>query len=336
MEGVEFIKRNIAVAYVALSIGSLMLLFGSVYIIYKLSVLYGLGAGAALQGAAYNQSVIALLGPLASGVSTLGLGVLESFIAFVIALALGGGAFILLLSRRDVPTRLTSKYTLLNAVLSIIFILLYFLASLSIAPGFQSEYEYMPYIGFFICIVSVGYIEYVIRVKQPSRTGARGKSTVAINPSRPFSSMVSMQEQVFGNMSGHMKVIDKHFNSTALKNLYRLIGGSLGNFSKITILTSREMMNQSFTQDINDLKSELAGYSIELETRLMDPKDTVEQHERLMMDEKVAYKIPPFNIINTRSEHITKINFREADYRFSQLYSRAMKLDNYQVEKDRK
>ncbi len=336
MEEIDLIKRNVSFAYLALSIGSLMLIFGSVYLVYNLSILYGLGLGASLQGIAYNQSVISSLSPVVLGISAIGEGILESFIAFVIALALCAAAFILLLSRRDLPSRSTGKYTLLHAVLSVIFILLFYLAALGIVPGFQNEYIYVPYLGFFLCIGSVGYIEYIMRVKQPRRTGARGKTTLVIDPARPFSNMVSIQEQIFANMSGHIRVIDKHFNSTALQNFYRLIGNDLGGFTKITILTSREMMGAGFAQDIADLKDELSGYAIELDTRLMDQKDTMEQHERLMMDDRVAYKVPPFNIINKRSEHITKINFGEADRRFAQLYSRAIKLDNYQVEKDRK
>jgi hypothetical protein len=54
------------------------------------------------------------------------------------------------------------------------------------------------------------------------------------------------------------------------------------------------------------------------------------------MDQRNAYKIPPFNIINKRSEHVIKASFRDADRRFSELLNRAIKLENYQVEKDRK
>ncbi len=335
MDGADTTKRNVSLAYVALSIGALMLIFGSVYLVYKLSFVYGIGVGAATQSLAYNNSIAVQLQSAVLGASTTGEGVLESFIAFVVALAMGAASFILLLNRRELPSKATSKYTLMGAILSIIFILLFFIASSSIPYGYSSTYELLPYLGFIICMASIGYIEYVIRTRQ-HRVGARGKMTVAMDPSKPFSNMMSVQEEVFGNMSGHMKVIDKHFNSAALQNFYRLIGNDLGNFTKITILTSREMMGTGFAQDIADLRNELSGYAIELDARLMDPKDTVEQHERLIMDDRVAYKVPPFNIINKRSEHITKINFGEADRRFAQLYARAIKLDNYQVEKDRK
>ncbi len=335
MEESGSIKRNVGLAYVILSIGSLMLIFGSIYLVYKLSLLYGVGVGAATQSLAYNKSVTSAVASLVLGNSGIGQGILESFVAFVVALAAGASSFILLLSRRELPSKSTSKYTFMGAILSVVFILLFFLSSSSIPLGYNSMYELLPYFGFIISIGSIAYIEYVIRTRQRYMP-SRGKMAMAIDPSRPFSNIMSMQEQLFSNMAGHVRVVDKHFNSTALQNFYRLINKDIGNFTKITILTSREMLGASFPQEINDFRTELTGAGIELDVRLMDAKDTVEQHERILMDDRIAYKVPPFNIINTRSEHITKINFKEADSRFAQLYSRAIKLNNYQVEQGRK
>jgi hypothetical protein len=329
------LKRNVAYAYIILSIGALMLLFGSLYIVYKLSLFYGIGIGAATQSLAYNKSVTSSVAALVLSNSDIGGGILESFVAFVVALAMGAASFILLLSRRDLPSKSTSRYTFMGAILSIVYILLFFLASSSIPLGYNSTYEMVPYFGFILCIGSISYIEYVIRAKQ-HRIPARGRTAMALNPAKPFSNMMSLQEQLFSKMVGHIRVIDKHFNSTALQNFYRLIEKDTGNFTKITILTSREMLGGSFSQEINDFRTELTGAGIELDVRLMDQNDTVVQHERILMDDKVAYKVPPFNIIHTRSEHITKINFKEADKRFSDLMNRAIKLENWQVEKGRK
>ena len=335
MEESEALKRNVSLVYVILSIGALMLLFGSIYIVYKLSLLYGIGIGAATQSLAYNRSVTASVASLVLGSSGLGYGILESFVAFVVALAMGAASFILLLSRRELPSKSASRYTFMGMVLSVVFVLLFFLAASSIPAGYNSTYELVPYFGFLLCIGSMAYIEYVIRSRQ-HHTAPRGRSTIAINPAKPFSNIISMQEQLFSNMVGHLKVIDKHFNSTALQNFYRLVEKDIGNFTKITILTSREMIGSSFPQEINDLRTELTGAGVELDVRLIDARDAVEQHERILMDDRIAYKVPPFNIIHTRSEHITRINFKEADSRFLQLYGRAIKLENYQVEKGRK
>ncbi len=335
MEEVDRLKRNVGFAYIALCIGAVILLFGSVYLINLLSTVYGIGIGATVQSLSDNTPIAGQLVQLASNSATFGMGVLESYITFFIAIAIGAGSFILLLNRREVPTKSASKYTTLAAVLSIVFILLYYLASVGIPPSFVGIYAYLPYVGFLVCIISISYVEYVIRLRQPKRAPTR-RSAISLDPSTPFSNMLNLQNELMNNLSGAIRIVDKHFNSAATVNFYRLLGGYESNFNKITILTSREMMGAGFPEEIRDLKRELEPSGIELDVRLMDEKDTVEQHERFIMDQRSAYKMPPFNIINKRSEHVTKVNFRDADKRFSELLSRAIKLDNYQVEKDRK
>ncbi|MCL4389630.1 hypothetical protein M1397_03425 [Candidatus Marsarchaeota archaeon] len=335
MEEVDRLKRNVGFTYIALCIGAIILLFGSVYLINLLSTVYGIGVGATVQSLSDNTPIASQLVPFTAQSATLGRGVLESYISFFIAIAIGAGAFILLLNRREVPTKTASKYTTLTAVLSIIFILLYYLASEGIPSAFVGAYAYLPYLGFLICVLSVAYVEYVIRMKQPKRTPSR-RGAVALNPSTPFSNMLNLQNELMNNLSGAIRIVDKHFNSTAIVNLYRLLSGFESNFNKITILTSKEMLGASFPEEVRDLRRELGASGIELDVRLMDEKDAVEQHERFIMDQRNAYKMPPFNIINKRSEHVIKASFRDADRRFSELLNRAIKLENYQVEKDRK
>ena len=335
MEEVDRLKRNVGFAYIALCIGAVILLFGSVYLINLLSTVYGIGVGATVQSLSDNTPIASQLVQFTAQSAALGKGVLESYIAFFIAIAIGAGAFILLLNRREVPTKAASKYTTLAAMMGVIFILLYYLASGNIPPAFVGVYGYLPYLGFFICIFSVAYVEYVIRQKQPKRAPMR-RSTISLNPSTPFSNMLNLQDELMNNLSGAIRVVDKHFNSTAIVNFYRLLRGYESNFNKITILTSKEMMGANFPEEIRDLRKELEPSGIELDVRLMDEKDTVEQHERFIMDQRSAYKMPPFNIINKKSEHVTKINFRDSDKRFSELLNRAIKLENYQVEKDRR
>jgi hypothetical protein len=136
-------------------------------------------------------------------------------------------------------------------------------------------------------------------------------------------------------MSGHLRIIDKHFNSTALANLHRIIEGSVANFTKITILTSGEMLDSDTSGDMVDFRSELSAQGVAFEVRLLGERDAVEQHERIMMDDKLAFKVPPFNIINKRSEHITRISHADARNRFNQLLERSTKLENYMVRRGR-
>ncbi len=327
-------KDRTGVVYVILSLGSLMLIFGSVYIMGSLSVIYGVGLGASLQsnasGSQLSQSVAALVNQL----PTIGRGILESYVLLVVSLILSGAALILLLNRSEKPTRAASRYTLLNASFSVVYILIFFIASSDLIFNSQSIYLYVPYIGFLLCIGADIYVEYIIRTKYAAGKRPAFRS-LSIDPSKPFSNMMALREELFSSMSGHLRIVDKHFNSTALSNFYRLANGSIDRFSKITILTSKEMMNSSFPEDVRDIWNEFGRIGTGFEVRLLDEKDSVEQHERMIMDDSRAYKIPPFNIINKRSEHIIKINFGEASRRFSYLYDRATKLDNYKLKNGR-
>ncbi len=334
MERSNEVKSIIGIVYAILNIGALMLVFGSAYLINTLSTLYGVGLGASIQsngsGVALTQNAQLLVNEL----STIQRSVVESFILLVISLVATGAAFMLLLDRHQKPTRANSKYTFLNGSFSLIYAILFFVASSNLISG-SSIYFYIGYIGFFVCVSCDLYIEYLIRAK-PIARAAKTKYSMSMDPSKPFANVLSIQDNLFSNMSGNLKIIDKHFNSIALSNFYRLAGKSMGNFKMVLILTSKDMMNSGFEEDIKDLSSELNGSGIDLDVRLMSEKDATEQHERIMMDDKIAYSIPPFNIITKRSEHITKINFKDAIKRFEYMYGRATKLDNYKAEKDRK
>jgi hypothetical protein len=63
---------------------------------------------------------------------------------------------------------------------------------------------------------------------------------------------------------------------------------------------------------------------------VLDDGDAAKQHERLLLDGSEAYKIPPLNIINKKSEHITAVNRDDAARRFEDLWSRAIKFENIQ------
>jgi len=151
-------------------------------------------------------------------------------------------------------------------------------------------------------------------------------SSLSINPSTPYSNIINLQDEIFSKMHGHLRIIDKHFNTTALTNLSRLIDGYTSNYNRITVITSKEMQDSKFSANASEFEKEFAGMGIPTEVRMMDAKDSADQHERLMMDDQIAYKIPPFNIINKKSEHITKVSAPEARARFHLLYARAQKI----------
>jgi hypothetical protein len=179
------------------------------------------------------------------------------------------------------------------------------------------------YAGIALGVIANAYLQYEIRAK-PSVHMMH--SSLSIDPSTPFSNIINLQDEIFSKMGGHLRIIDKHFNTTALTNLSRLIDGYTSNFNRITIITSREMQDSKFTANASEFEKEMSGMGIPTEVRMMDQKDSAEQHERLLMDDNVAYKIPPFNIINKKSEHITRVKAAESRARFHLLYARAAKV----------
>ena len=61
----------------------------------------------------------------------------------------------------------------------------------------------------------------------------------------------------------------------------------------------------------------------------MGGEDAVEQHERMIMDSEKAYKIPPFNIINRKSEHIVQLEYSGSRKRFDDIWNRSTKIENF-------
>ncbi len=312
-----------------LNLASLMLVLGSVYIVEEISIIYGIGAGAVIQSSYDNNATIApSIAAAAQQLLAVHKSILESYVLFIVALALMGCAFLMFIRRNERNTASQTRYVPLHAGMVAVYTLLLYVILSGLFTTIQNYYMDVTYAGIVVCFACDAFIEYTNRTRSVSRV-TKVRHTMAIDPAKPFSNLISLRESIFANLSGHLRIIDKHFNSTALSNLHRLIEESKGNFKKITILTSKEMLDSDTSSSVSDFRSELAHDGIAFEMRLMDDKDAVEQHERLMLDDKIAYKVPPFNIINKKSEHITTVSFSTASRRFEYLYGRAIRLDNY-------
>jgi hypothetical protein len=163
----------------------------------------------------------------------------------------------------------------------------------------------------------------------PGKAETRRRSVqIGIDPATPYSNMMMLSSKLMGRLSGEIKILDMHFDVTALDNLARLMGKNTGRYSKISVLSKRERLGEDFAASYRDFKEEMLASHIEFELRVMAEEDSSKQHERLLLDGSEAYKIPPLNIINRKSEHITAVNLAEAARRFDDLWSRAMKYDN--------
>lgn len=302
---------------------SLIMFAGSVYMVKEVTELYGAGAGAVLQARADNAIVTQSFQPITSNLGLFHIGGVLSYILSIIAMVIFGSALLMVSRRNEEDAGFALTYGLLNST----FVAIYFILLITLLSYFSSylsaSYLLVIYGGIILGAGANLYLQYELRVRSSEHMMS---SSLSINPSTPFSNIINLQDEVFSKMSGHLRVIDKHFNTTALTNLSRLIDGYTSNFSRITVITSREMQDSRFSASASEFEKEMAGMGIAAEVRVMDPKDAVEQHERLLMDDSVAYKIPPFNIINKKSEHITRVKSPEARARFHLLYARAGKI----------
>jgi hypothetical protein len=328
-------KRKSIIPVIAQNTGSLILVAGAIYILKELAVLYGIGLGAAVQAIGTNTQAVPLVASAASQLTALHQVILESYVLFLIALGLSAASFILFMKRYEKNNTAITTYSLLHSAFVVVYIVILYLIFSSFYANLATPYLYVIYAGVALCVICDLYFQYTIRQPTHIQKSPGGKHSFNMDPTKPFSNVIVLQEQLFPNMNGHLRIIDKNFNSSALANFHRLSEHSITNFTKISILTSKYMLDSSFGNDVTDFRNELTEAGVGLDVKLMDDKDVVEQHERLILDDKIAYKIPPFNIINKRSEHITRINYDEASRRFNQLHARAIKLENYAVKKGR-
>jgi hypothetical protein len=208
-----------------------------------------------------------------------------------------------------------------------LFMLLYLLISTSFNISNVQFYTAISVFGIALCFAIDAYLIYELRKPQLAKQMRR--LAIEINPSTPYANVLELQSRLFSKLNGNLRIVDKHFNSTSIANLYRLIEPYLSNITAIRVITSKEMLDKGFSSNYNDLKAELSKGNIEIELRILNDDAAREQHERFMFDSKEAFKIPPLNIINKKSEHVLKMNIKDAKERYEELYKNSIKFENY-------
>jgi hypothetical protein len=192
--------------------------------------------------------------------------------------------------------------------------------------NFNSYLIYLvSYIGGAIPLV-VG--AYVFAESGKKTGGVRPVRQISIDPQTPYTNIMILSKRLFSKLGGELKILDMHFDATGLENLSRLLNGNLDRYKSISVLARRDRLGGDFLRQYNDFKNELANKSIVFELKALSDEDAISQHERMLMDSDTAYKIPPLNIINKKSEHIVSINHKEAETRFDLLWLKSTKLEN--------
>ena len=158
--------------------------------------------------------------------------------------------------------------------------------------------------------------------------GRRRTVQIGIDPEMPYTNMQVLSSKLMGRLSGEIKILDMHFDVAALDNLIRLTSKNAGRYSRIDVLSKPDRFGTEFAAAYRDFKAEMLSRNVDIDLRILDENDASKQHERFLLDGSEAYKIPPLNIINRKSEHITAVNRDDAARRFDELWSRALKYEN--------
>ena len=318
---------------ILLVVASALLICGSAYFIQIFSMQYGVGGGALIQSTADNTTVVQGLQQFSGQLGTLFRSVIESWFSLILATLLLMIAFLLYLNRANKYDESSRRYLLLHAVVTLIYIVFFGI----IYSGFNhqsiSVLLYLGIFGMLAAAITDVYLEYSLHMASSKKPSSKG---ISIDPATPYTNIQVLRKELFSALKGNIRIVDKHFNSEALANLHRLIASELESIDSVTVITSQEMLDNNFNIDYKDFLKELKNKEVGLEVKVMTPQDASAQHERFIIDDENAFKIPPLNIINKKSEHITKINLRDARTRFDYLYQNSIKLENYLLRQDRK
>jgi hypothetical protein len=161
---------------------------------------------------------------------------------------------------------------------------------------FSSALGILPgaYIGSLLAMIAGSYV--LVKSSIKGTAPKRAVRQISINPDTPYSNM-------------------------------RILS-----YRSISVLAKSDRLNNEFEKSYTDFKNELKNKNVEFELRILSDKEAFKQHERMLIDDSSAYKIPPLNIINKKSEHIVSINSKDALHRFNTLWSEAVRFENFRAD----
>jgi len=316
-------------ASMLLILASFALALVAMYVLEVFSFSYGLGVGAILQARSNLNATIAA--PLYYDVQNLPFlhrSIYESYILLAIATIALLSAMIIYTNRANRFSAIIHRYSLLHLVMSLLFIALFFIALSETNITIGGLYGYVIYLAMIIAVAIDLYFEISLHLRTRTKSGMR--TNLGIEPTKPFTNIVRLRDEVFSRLSGYVRIIDKNINSDAIENLHRLLENN-STIKEVSIITTAMSLDSSFNKNYNDFKEELGNRGIAVSLMLMADQDAVAQHERIIFDEKNAFKIPPLNIINKKSEHITRIKLSDARKRYEELAKGSIKYENYLI-----
>lgn len=198
--------------------------------------------------------------------------------------------------------------------------------------NFAFNNQLLVFIFYYVFSFIILFIGLLIFIEQerPNKKQNKKPQSVEIDPETPYSNILKISSKIFSRLNGQVKILDMHFDLKGLENLSKLIQASKNsNISEIDILTKKDRLTKDFGKWFFDFEKELNNKNLLFELRIMKESDAQLQHERLLIDSNNAYKIPPLNIINKKSEHIVHIDYKSADKRFNIIWDRSLKFRNF-------
>ncbi len=303
--------------------GGFIALLYTFYYMQQLSYSIGIYSGISKTITAYNitnsTARSALVGSLSqSATLQLALHLTYALLPFVIIIFAVGILWFFSKSY----SRLTASILIVSSTIYIILV-----AILELDFSFNGALSTFPvaYLGGALALVGGAYPLLRAYYRPPI---AKRAHPVSIYSDTPYTNMRLLSRRIMGRLKGEIKILDMHFDVNSLDNLMQLVDRHTQQYSKISVLTSTMRLGSGFDKPYSDFKRELANRNVEFELRVLAPENAAKQHERILMDDATAYKIPPINIINKKNEHIVGINQREARNLFDNLWSKATKYEN--------
>ncbi len=297
-------------------VGGFLSMLVSFYYMETLSYAAGFDSGAALILNAYNVTPTNSILQSIVRAPSLFLAVHITYIMLPFALIMFAIGVLWLFSKAAI------KLTAAGLVFSTFaFMLLALILDLDFT--FSGAFSAAAYVGAVLSLISGLYVLLEGVTKQHRRAAQQ----IEINPERPYSNMLTLSARLMGRLEGDVRILDMHFDSMAAENLLRL-SRNPGKVGGIRVLTKADRLGKNFERSYSDLVEELKNQKITFELRVMNVDDAAQQHERLLIDLNSAYKIPPLNIINKKSEHVVSIDRNSAAKRFEVLWNRGSKYEN--------